>query len=93
MKKTVKKSVAKAAPRITPLMSKEIDRRFDFVSDISEEKTAQCIALRAAHKKLAKQIAKVTPPGRERAMALTNLEQALFYTIAGIVRPTADNGV
>ncbi len=95
MKKTTKKKVVKATKvpaakprrRTSVAMTNEINRRFDFVSSVSKEKTEDCIAVRAAVKKLARQIAMVTPVGREQAMALTELEDALHYAIAGIVRP------
>lgn len=42
--------------------------------------------LRAAAKTLAVEIAESTPPSREQALALTNLEQACFWTNAAIAR-------
>ena len=88
MKKVSKKVAAKKTRRRVPtLTDKEINRRFDFVSNVSKQQTEDCIAVRAAVKKLARQIAMVTPVGREQAMALTELEDALHYAITGIVRP------
>jgi hypothetical protein len=43
-------------------------------------------ALRAEAYSLACQIAELTPPGRERALALTKLEEAVFFANAAIAR-------
>jgi hypothetical protein len=44
------------------------------------------VALRDQALELAKSIVRSVPPGRERALALTNLEQAIFWANAGIAR-------
>lgn len=43
-------------------------------------------ALRAAAKQLARMIVDSTPASREQSLALTNLEQAIFWANASIAR-------
>lgn len=43
-------------------------------------------ALRAKAKELAYLIKEMTPTGREQSLAMTNLEQAVFWANAGIAR-------
>lgn len=47
-------------------------------------------ALRARAKNLAKQIIKLCPESREKSLALTNLEQAIFWANASIARNTKE---
>ena len=42
--------------------------------------------LRESAKHLAHDISKLTPPSREQSLALTNLEQAIFWANAAIAR-------
>lgn len=44
------------------------------------------VLLRSEAKKLAELISANVPPGRERALALTKLEEAVFWANAGIAR-------
>ena len=92
-KKATRKKVAKkrAFRRVPTELSREIDRRFDFVNDLGVEQTQACIRLRAMTKKLAKAIARDTPVCREQSLAITKLEEALHFTIAAIVRPRGDH--
>ena len=87
-KKVAKKRVIR---RIPLPISKEINRRFDFVDNIGIEETQACIKLREMTKKLAKTIARDTPVCREQALAITKLEEALHFAIAAIVRPKGDS--
>ncbi len=69
---------------------KEISRRFDFVpgESLTEEQIAECTRIRTKIKNTANAVAKlkdVCP--REQALALTHLEEAVFWAIASIVRP------
>ena len=52
----------------------------------TQEKVAQYQNLRDAAKGLAHLINDLVPDGREQALALTNLEQAIFWANAGIAR-------
>lgn len=42
--------------------------------------------IRDAFRSLAETIQQLTPPSRERSVALTNLETAMFWTNAGVAR-------
>ncbi len=94
MKKASKKKVSKKKAGLRRTMpanlSREIDRRFDFVSDLVPEKTEACIRVRRAAKQMAKNIVWDTPVCREQSLALTKLEEALHFAIAAIVRPQGD---
>lgn len=92
MRKAVKKAVKKATirRRVPADLSREIDRRFDFVSDLVPEQTEACIRVRKMTKQLARTIGRDTPHGREQALAITRLEEALHFAIAAIVRPNGD---
>lgn len=93
MKKVVKKKVVKKAAvrrRVPADLSREIDRRFDFVKDLGYEQTEACIRVRAMAKQLARTIGRDTPRGREQSLAITKLEEALHFAIAAIVRPNGD---
>ena len=92
VKKTVKKTVKKKAVRrrAPQVLVAEINRRIDFVSSVSPQKTEDCVAIRASVKKLALQIARTTPMNREQSLAITKLEEALYFAIASIVRPSGE---
>ena len=104
MKKAVRKKTAKKkavrkkafgikAMRLTVPkdLSEEIDRRFDFVSDIVPWQTEACVKIRSLTKKLAREVARNTPICREQSLAITKLEEALHFAIAAIVRPRGDH--
>lgn len=50
------------------------------------EQPEQYTALRSAAKSLAYMIVELVPESREQSLALTNLEQAIFWANAGIAR-------
>lgn len=66
----------------------EIDRRFDLHRPREAHEAKACDVLRDVFKGAAVQLVVRTPNNREQALALTHLEQALYYGIAAIVRPT-----
>lgn len=65
----------------------EIDRRFDFHAASRENNGNAHEAVRAGMKDAARVVLAVTPPGRERSLALTKLEEAMMWANAGIARP------
>lgn len=68
----------------------EIDRRFDLHRPREENNgPARCDRIRAVVKSAADMIAADTPVNRESSLALTKLEEALYWAIASIVRPPA----
>lgn len=67
----------------------EIDRRFDLHTPTAPDVNGQLDRLRAAHKELAILIAETTPVNREQSLAITSLEESLYWTVGAIVRPSA----
>lgn len=67
----------------------DLDRRFDLHRPRSEADGDKLDELRALHKRLAALVVETTPANREQALALTHLEQSLYFAIAAIVRPPA----
>lgn len=69
----------------TPDSTADIDHRFNFhPADVA--RSAQHSKTRAACAELAHQLDRELPAGREKALALTQLEQAMFWANAAIAR-------
>lgn len=64
----------------------DIDNRFDFHPATTAEKRGEHGSIREACKALAHDLDAKVPPGREKSLALTNLEQAMFWANAAIAR-------
>lgn len=64
---------------------KDIENRFTYHQP-TPEKTRMYEHLRYLGKDLAEAICERCPGGRERALALTKLEEAIFWANAGIAR-------
>jgi len=59
----------------------------DFAAHEVPPKVAQAMAeFREDCARLAKRVINITPSGREQALALTNLEQVMFWTNAAVSR-------
>lgn len=67
----------------------DLDNRFD-LHPATETTGPVMDELRAAHKALARQVLELVPPGREQSLALTQLEQALFWSNAGVARANTE---
>ncbi len=63
----------------------DIDNRFDYHAP-DEIARAQHERVRAAAKDLATVLNEVLPESREKSLAVTNLEQAMFWANAAIAR-------
>lgn len=63
----------------------QIENNFKYHSP-SADQPERYVFLRDEAKKLAYNIVKNTPPSREQSLALTNLEQAIFWANAAIAR-------
>jgi hypothetical protein len=66
----------------------DIDNRFAFHPPDSEEKATAHTAVRMLCRNLAESLNERLPEGREKALAITNLEQAMFWANAALARPT-----
>ncbi len=64
----------------------ELNRRFDYHSPNTEQRRSDHELMRAAMKGAAMFVANTVPEGREKSLALTRLEEALFWSNAGIAR-------
>lgn len=69
-----------------PNSTADINHRFDFHPATTEEKRAEHGSVRHACRELAHQFDRDLPPGREKALAVTQLEQAMFWANAAIAR-------
>ncbi|MDE1673858.1 DUF7681 family protein [Nocardia gipuzkoensis] len=69
-----------------PNTSADIENRFAYHPATTPERRDEHEDIRAQHKALAHHIDRVVPPGREKSLALTNLEQAMFWANAAIAR-------
>lgn len=63
----------------------QLENNFTYHSP-KDDQQERYVMLRDNAKKLAYEIATFTPPSREQALALTNLEQAIFWANAAIAR-------
>lgn len=66
-------------------MGKQIENNFKYHSP-TQDQSERYVYLRDKAKELAYDIIKNTPPSREQALAITNLEQAIFWANAAIAR-------
>lgn len=65
--------------------SADIENRFTYHAP-KPGQPERYVELRDTAKVLATKIVALTPPSREQSLALTNLEQAIFWANAGIAR-------
>lgn len=64
----------------------ELNRRFDLLEPVDSSASESCDAVREKIKETADLVAFEAPPSREQGLALTKLEEALYWAIAAIVR-------
>lgn len=83
--KEVKDLIESAGGEVEEVGNRELDNRFSYHAP-KEGQPEQYAALRSAAKDLAAMIVDSVPASREQSLALTNLEQAIFWANAGIAR-------
>lgn len=71
--------------QVTENFEKELENRFTYHPP-TEEQVGRYSDLRRAVLDLAKQIVTNTPPSREQSIALTKLDEVMFFTSASIAR-------
>ena len=70
--------------------AKDINNRFDFHAAPTAEKKMEHTSIRVACKELAIKINSSVPDGREKATALTKIEEAMFWANAAIARDNSE---
>lgn len=70
---------------LTLAQSQDLDKRFTYHAPKGDQ-PERYVALRAKGRELAELIASLTPPSREQSVALTKLEESLFWANASIAR-------
>lgn len=70
----------------TPASTVDIDNRFDYHPPKDSDTVALHEHVRGDLKVVAHVLDKLIPPGREKALALTKLEEAMFWANAAIAR-------
>lgn len=64
----------------------DLENRFSFHPANTEERRNDHEAIRTAALEFARFIADRVPPGREQSLAITHLEEVMFWANAGIAR-------
>jgi hypothetical protein len=64
----------------------EISRRFDYHANSRIDHADEHAGVRAGCKRLATELDSVVPEGREKALAMTHLEDVMMWASAGIAR-------
>jgi hypothetical protein len=71
--------------------SEELDTRFD-THDVDGEAYSRMSAVRIRIRQLVEEIDVLVPDGREKALLMTHLEEAMFWANAGIAREFVVHG-
>jgi hypothetical protein len=72
-------------PMSYPVPKDDLDKRFTYHTPKNDQ-AARYVEMRSCARTLAECICVNVPEGRERTLALANLEQAVFWANAGIAR-------
>lgn len=68
------------------MQSDDIAHRFAFHAATTEEKRDEHTSVRQACRRLANELNERCPEGREKSLAITRLEEVMFWANAGIAR-------
>ncbi|TQK29394.1 hypothetical protein [Arthrobacter sp. SLBN-53] len=70
----------------TPATFADIENRFSFHPATTDETKAKHEQVRELHKAVAHQLDDMMPPSREKSLAMTKLEESMFWANASIAR-------
>ena len=68
----------------------QIDNNFMYHDDITDDQIVKLNVLREMAKRFANEINQLCPDSREKSLAMTNLETALFWANASVARNNTD---
>lgn len=68
-----------------PISSDELDRRFDFHPATGATGPVHA-EIRRLHRELANDVVRLVPEGREQSLAITKIEESMYWANAGIAR-------
>lgn len=71
-------------------MAHDLTNRFDFHPANTEEKQNAHSSVRHQCKALAQFLSTALPDGREKSLAITKLEECMFWANAGLARPVQE---
>lgn len=86
MEKDAEQLLEERIKRIPSLSQEELTKRFAYHKPKNEEVAEQHELLRRSCHRLAQIILEEVPAGREQALALTHLEEVMFWANASIAR-------
>lgn len=70
-----------------PIDYDDLDKRFNYHAP-DEDKASCHQAVREAARRMAVSVLQATPKGREQSLALTKIEEAMFWANAAVARGT-----
>lgn len=73
------------------MLPEEIARRFAFHAPATQEKRDEHTSVRQACRRLADELNERLPEGREKSVAVTKLEEVMFWANAAIARAGAED--
>jgi hypothetical protein len=74
----------------TPESAQDVIHRFTFHPATTQEKRDDHAGVRTTIGQAAMDVDMMTPPGREKSLALTKLEEAMFWANAAIARAASE---
>ncbi|MFJ9128951.1 hypothetical protein ACIRJS_33100 [Streptomyces sp. NPDC102340] len=73
------------------MQPQDIENRFAFHAATTQEKRDEHTSIRQACRRLADELNERLPEGREKALAVTKIEEAMFWANAAIARASSED--